>query len=202
MGENGDYNEKTRKLIAQMHKAITIIQFKLEADSINRRPEFNMDNRKLLEHIDFEKGIFVHDGKEYAMRDSNFPTINPNDHYRLTEEEENLMVKLQSSFKNSEKLKKHMRCLYTYGSMYLVSNSNLVYHASIPMNADGSFKKVKINGKEYWGKKLMNKIDHLMRTAYFEDEDDDEKQFAMDYIWYVWCGPNSPSFDKNKMATF
>ena len=95
-----------------------------------------------------------------------------------------------------------MRCLYTYGGMYMVSNSNLVYHASVPMNADGTFKKVRIRGKEYWGKKLMDKIDQLMRTAYFEDESDDDKQFAKDYIWYVWCGPDSPSFDKSKMATF
>ena len=201
-GDDGEHNEKTRRLIAQMHKAITVIQFKLEADIIKRRPEFNMSNRRLLEHIDFEKGVFVHDGKEYAMRDSYFPTVDPKDPYRLTEEEEELMTKIQYSFKNSEKMKKHMRCLYTYGSMYLVINSNLVFHASVPMNADGSFKNVNINGKDYSGKKLMDKIDHLMRTAYFEDEDEDEKQFAMDYIWYVWCGPNSPSFDKNKMATF
>ena len=153
------YNEKTLRLITQMHKAITIIQFKLEAEIIDRRPEFGMTNRKLLEKIDF-------------------------------------------SFMNSEKLKKHMRCLFTYGGMYLVSNSNLLYHASVPLNEDGSFKHVKIRGKEYWGRKLLDKADQLIRTAYFDEEGEEDKEFAMDYIWYMWCGPEAPLFDKDKMATF
>ncbi len=196
------HDEKTRRLIAQMHKAITIIQLKLEAEIIDRRPDFKMENRKLLHLIDFEKGIFVYNGKEYAVKDCNFPTVNTQNPYQLTDEERELVRKLHYSFMNSEKLKKHMRCLYTNGSMYLAINSNLIYHASIPLNADGSLKKVWIQGKEYFGKKLLNKVDHLMRTAYFEDEDQDEKDFAMDYMWYAWCGPDSPSFDKNKMATF
>ena len=196
------YNEKTLRLITQMHKAITIIQFKLEADIINRRPEFGMENRKLLEKIDFERGVFVYEGKEYEMRDTNFPTVDPKDPYRLTDEEKELVDKLHYSFMNSEKLKKHMRCLFTYGGMYLVCNSNLLYHASVPLNEDGSFKRVNIRGKEYWGKKLMDKIDQLIRTAYFDEDGDEEKLFAMDYIWYMWCGPDAPSFDKDKMATF
>ena len=110
-----------------------------------------MTNRKLLEKIDFERGIFVYEGKEYALRDTNFPTVDPADPYRLTEEERELVEKIHYSFMNSEKLKKHMRCLFTYGGMYLVSNSNLLYHASVPLNEDGSFKHVKIRGKEYWG---------------------------------------------------
>ena len=185
-----------------MHKAIAIIQFKLEAEIINRRPEFGMENRKLLEKIDFERGIFVYEGKEYEMLDTSFPTVDPKDPYRLSEEEKELVEKLHNSFVNSEKLKKHMRCLFTYGGMYLVCNSNLLYHASVPMNEDGSFKQVKIRGKKYSGKKLLDKIDQLVRCAYYEEEDDDEKLFAMDYIWYLWCGPDSPSFDKDKMATF
>ncbi|MBC8594323.1 fructose-1,6-bisphosphatase [Oscillospiraceae bacterium N12] len=196
------YNEKTLRLITQMHKAIAIIQFKLEAEIINRRPEFGMENRKLLEKIDFERGIFVYEGKEYEMLDTSFPTVDPKDPYRLSEEEKELVEKLHNSFVNSEKLKKHMRCLFTYGGMYLVCNSNLLYHASVPMNEDGSFKQVKIRGKKYSGKKLLDKIDQLVRCAYYEEEDDDEKLFAMDYIWYLWCGPDSPSFDKDKMATF
>lgn len=196
------YNEKTLRLITQMHKAITIIQFKLEADIINRRPEFGMENRKLLEKIDFGRGIFVYEGKEYEMRDTNFPTVDPKDPYRLTEEERELVDKLHYSFMNSEKLKKHMRCMFTYGGLYLVCNSNLLYHASVPLNEDGGFKHVTIRGKEYWGKKLMDKIDQLIRTAYFDEEGDEEKLFAMDYIWYLWCGPDAPSFDKDKMATF
>ena len=196
------YNEKTLRLITQMHKAITIIQFKLEADIINRRPEFGMENRKLLEKIDFERGVFVYEGVEYEMRDTNFPTIDPKDPYRLTDEERELVDKLHYSFMNSEKLKKHMRCLFTYGGMYLVCNSNLLYHASVPLNEDGSFKHVTIHGKEYWGKNLMDKIDQLIRTAYFDEDEDGDKLFAMDYIWYMWCGPDAPSFDKDKMATF
>ena len=196
------YNEKTLRLITQMHKAITIIQFKLEAEIIDRRPEFGMTNRKLLEKIDFERGVFVYEGKEYALRDTNFPTVDPADPYRLTEEERELVEKIHYSFMNSEKLKKHMRCLFTYGGMYLVSNSNLLYHASVPLNEDGSFKHVKIRGKEYWGRKLLDKADQLIRTAYFDEEGEEDKEFAMDYIWYMWCGPEAPLFDKDKMATF
>ena len=195
------YNEKTLRLITQMHKAITIIQFKLEAEIIDRRPEFGMANRKLLEKIDFERGVFVYEGKEYALRDTNFPTVDPANPYRLTEEERELVEKIHYSFMNSEKLKKHMRCLFTYGGMYLVSNSNLLYHASVPLNEDGSFKHVKIRGKEYWGHKLLDKADQLIRTAYFDEEGEEDKEFAMDYIWYMWCGPEAPLFDKDKMAT-
>ena len=196
------YNEKTLRLITQMHKAITIIQFKLEANIINRRPEFGMGGRKLLEKIDFERGVFDYEGKEYPLRDTNFPTVDPAEPYRLTDEEQELIEKIHYSFMNSEKLKKHMRCLFTYGGMYLVCNSNLLYHASVPLNEDGSFKHVNICGKEYWGKNLLDKIDQLIRTAYFDEDDEEEKRFAMDYIWYLWCGPDAPSFDKDKMATF
>ena len=198
---NTEFNEKTLRLIAQMHKAITIIQFKLEAEIIARRPEFGMENRKLLHLIDFKRGVFVYEGKEYAMRDTNFPTLDPENPYLLTEDERELMEKIHASFMNSEKLRKHMRCLFTYGSMYLVCNSNLLYHASVPLNEDGSFRHVRIGKKEYWGRKLLLKTDQLIRTAYF-DEDCEEKRFALDYVWYMWCGPNTPSFDKDKMATF
>ena len=196
------YNEKTLRLLTQMHKAITIIQFKLEAEIIDRRPEFGMANRKLLDKIDFERGVFIYEGKEYALRDTNFPTIDPADPYRLTDEERELVEKIHYSFMNSEKLKKHMRCLFTYGGMYLVSNSNLLYHASVPLNEDGSFKHVKIRDKEYWGRKLLDKADQLIRTAYFDEDGEEDKEFAMDYIWYMWCGPEAPLFDKDKMATF
>lgn len=196
------YNEKTLRLISQMHKAISIIQFKLEAQIINRRPEFEMKDRNLLEKIDYERGLFILDGKEYAMKDCNFPTIDPKDPYKLTEEEEELIKKLHHSFVSSEKLKKHMRCLFTHGGMYLVCNSNLLFHASVPLNADGTLKKVRIGKKEYQGKKLLDKIDHLIRTAYFGENGTEEKLFAMDYIWYLWCGKDAPPFDKDKMATF
>ena len=199
---DAEYNEKTLRLITQMHKAITVIQLKLEAEIISRRPEFSMENRKLLHLVDFERGVFVYEGKEYPLRDVNFPTVDPADPYRLSDEERELMHRIHSSFMNSEKMKKHMRCLFTYGGMYLVCNSNLLYHASVPLNADGSFKHVRIGQKEYWGRKLLKKTDQLIRTAYFDEDGSDEKLFALDYVWYMWCGPDAPSFDKDKMATF
>ena len=145
-----------------------------------------MDNRKLLHKIDFERGVFVYEGKEYELRDANFPTIDPADPYRLTDEERELVEKIHASFMNSEKLKKHMRCLFTYGGMYLVCNSNLLYHASVPLNEDGSFKHVRIGKKEYWGHKLLQKTDQLIRTAYFDEDGSEEKNFALDYMWYMW----------------
>ena len=199
---DAEYNEKTLRLITQMHKAITVIQLKLEAEIISRRPEFGMENRKLLHLVDFERGVFVYEGKEYPLRDVNFPTVDPADPYRLSDEERELMHRIHSSFMNSEKMKKHMRCLCTYGVMYLVCNSNLLFHASVPLNADGSFKHGRIGQKEYWGRKLLKKTDQLIRTAYFDEDGSDEKQFALDYVWYMWCGPDAPSFDKDKMATF
>ncbi len=196
------HDERTRKLIAQMHKAITVIQFKLEAEIINRQPEFEMENRKLLEMIDYERGVFKYEGQEYEMCDNFFPTIDPKNPSKLTEEEEDIVNKIRRSFILSEKLKKHIQCLYTHGSMYLVTNSNLLYHASVPLNEDGSLKEVTIQGKPYKGRALLDKIDNLARMAYNDDHTSPDKQFALDYMWYLWCGKNSPLFDKAKMATF
>ncbi|MDR0938790.1 MAG: fructose-1,6-bisphosphatase [Mediterranea sp.] len=194
--------EKTLRLITQMHKAITIIQLKLEAAIIDRRPDFGMADRKLLHRIDRQKGTLVYGGKEYALRDTNFPTVDPDDPYRLTDEERELVDKLHASFMNSEKLKKHIRCLFAHGSMYLVVNSNLLYHASVPLNEDGSFKHVMVDGGEYWGRRLLDKADQLTRIAYFGEAGDEETEFAKDYVWYLWCGADAPLFDKDKMATF
>ena len=196
------YNEKTIRLISQMHKAITIIQFKLEQQIVNRRPEFEMKSRNLLDKIDYQKGVLRLGDEEYPLKDCRFPTIRPDNPSELTEEEDELIRKLHHSFLSSEKLKKHMRCLFAHGSMYLVCNSNLLFHASVPLNEDGSMKHVRIQGKEYWGKSLLRKVDQLIRTAYFDEEDNEEKRFAMDYIWYLWCGKDAPPFDKDKMATF
>jgi fructose-1,6-bisphosphatase-3 len=196
------HNERTRKLIAQMHKAISVIQFKLEAEIIHRRPEFEMDNRCVLEMIDYEKGVFRYDGKEYPLRDTKFPTIDPQNPSKLTDEEADLMKKIHRSFILSEKLKKHIQCLYTHGGMYLVTNSNLLYHASVPLNPDGTLKEVKLENKFYKGKALLNKVDNLVRLAYNDDVTSEEKLYALDYMWYLWCGKDSPLFDKSKMATF
>ena len=196
------FDEKTIRLISQMHKAITVIQFKLEGEIIRRRPEFEMDDRMLLHHLDLKAGILRLNGQEYPLKDSYFPTLDPRDPYRLSIEEEELMRKIKRSFESSEKLRKHMRCLFTHGSMYVVCNSNLLYHASIPMNPDGTFKPVQIMGKSYSGKALLDRVDQLVRTAYFRTGEQEEVDFAHDYVWYLWCGKNSPLFDKSKMATF
>jgi len=195
-------DEKTMRLIAQMHKAITIIQFKLEAEIIRRHPEYNMYDRLLLDKIDFEKGTVRIGEKDYEMLDCYMPTVDPANPYELTNDERDIMDKIVASFLNSEKLRKHMHCLYSNGSMYLVSNSNLLYHASIPLNADGTFKHVRIGQKEYWGKNLLQKADRMLRTAYYEYHNKQKKREAMDYVWYLWCGADTPTFDKSKMATF
>ena len=196
------HNERTRKLIAQMHKAICVIQFKLEAQIINRRPEFQMDDRKLLEMVDFEKGVFRYEGKEYEMYDTNFPTIDPHNPTKLTEGEEEIVKKLRRSFRQSEKLRKHIQCVYTHGSLYLVTNSNLLFHASVPLNEDGTLKEITILGKKYKGRTFFDKVESLVRMAYGDDVMSEEKLFALDYMWYLWCGKDSPLFDKAKMTTF
>ena len=196
------FNEKTIRLISQMHKAITVIQLKLEAETIRRRPEFRMDDRLLLHHIDFSRKVFTINGKDYEMRDCYFPTIDPADPYKLTDEEMDIVAKLHHSFISSEKLRKHMKCLFRYGCMYNVCNSNLLFHASMPLNADGTLKEVEIQGEKFKGKNLLERVGQLIRTAYFAEDDHPEKAFAVDFVWYLWCGKDSPAFDKSKMATF
>ncbi|MBE5032761.1 fructose-1,6-bisphosphatase [Gallalistipes aquisgranensis] len=201
-GGDASPDEKTVRLIAQMHKAVTVVQFKLEGQLIARRPEFGMSDRLLLDKVDFGRGVLRIDGREIPLRDTRFPTVDPADPYRLTPEEEELVEKLRHSFLSSEKLRLHMRCLYAHGSLYLVRNSNLLFHASIPLNEDGSFREVTLLGKRYAGRRLLDRIDSLVRTAYFGSGNGRERQFALDYMWYLWCGADSPLFDKSKMATF
>jgi fructose-1,6-bisphosphatase-3 len=195
-------DEKALRLSAMMHKAIAVIQFKEEAKIINRRPEFEMEDRKLLHLIDKEKGTITLNGKTYELRDKNFPTIDPNSPYELTADEEQVMQKIRHSFLTSDKLHRHIDCLLAHGCMYSIANSNLMYHASVPLNEDGSLKEVEIRGKKYKGIDLMKKTGYIVREAFSNDIDDEEKQFAIDYIWYLWCGKNSPLFDKDKMTTF
>lgn len=197
------YDDKSLNLLSQMHKAISILQFKLEQQVIARRPEFEMEDRNLLHRIDFEKGtITLPNGSEHPMKDMNFPTIDPKNPYKLTPQEEDVMEKIAHSFTQSEKLKKHLACLYSKGSIYLTVNQNLLYHASIPLDENGQFKKVKVQGKEYSGRAFMDKVERLIRAAYFEQRDAKLKLFAEDYIWYLWCGKDSPLFDKSAMTTF
>ena len=193
---------KSRKLIARMHKAITVIQFKLEGALIERYPEWQMNDRRLLHHIDFEKGTVTIEGKEYPLHDSHFPTIDPADPYRLTAEERELMDKLTHSFQVSDKLKAHMDIFFAHGAIYTICNSNLLFHASIPLEADGSLRTVRVGKHEYKGRELLDHIGMLMRAAFNADTPADIKHFATDYYFYLWCGPDSPLFDKKKMATF
>jgi fructose-1,6-bisphosphatase-3 len=195
-------DEKTTRLIAQMHKAISIIQFKLEAQMRQKYPEWRMNNHGTLENIDYQKGVYVLNGKEYELKDKLFPTVDTKDPYRLTSEEEDLVSKLHHSFRISEKLQKHIRCLLSHGCMYGIFNGNLLFHASIPLNDDGSLKEVTVNGQPYKGKELLHHIGMYLRTAFQNDVPKAERQKARDYFWYLWCGPDSPLFDKDKMTTF
>ena len=196
------HDDKTCQLLAKMHKAISVIQFKLEAAMIDKHPEWRMQDRKLLEHIDFGKHAFVLDGKSYEMCDTHFPTINPADPYALTPEESELVRKLHHSFIISSRLKEHMKCLFSHGCMYGVFNSNLLFHASIPLNADGTLKEIEIMGKRVKGRDLFKRVGMIMRSATNDDTPAEERDFAVDFYWYLWCGPDSPLFDKSRMTTF
>lgn len=196
-------DEKNRILTAKMHKAISVLQFKMEAKIIRRRPEWQMDNRCLLSFIDYGRGTCTVDGVEYEMNSCLFPTISPDDPERLTPEEADLMERLHHSFAVSEKLHRHIRAILSHGCMYAIYNSNLLFHASIPLNEDGSLKEVELyGGHKYSGMKLMQHIGHIIRSAFENDTESDERQFAIDYFLYLWCGKDSPLFDKSKMATF
>ena len=196
------FDEKTSRLLAQMHKAIAIIQFKLEGQLADKRPEWNMQSRKLLDKIDPLRGIVTINGNEYKLKDNNFPTIDATDPFKLTKEEQELVGKLHHSFIISERLRKHIQCILSHGCMYTVCNSNLLFHASMPLNPDGTLKEVEIRGGRYKGQALFNHIGMIMRAAFNADTPSTEKDFAIDYYWYLWCGPDSPLFDKSKMATF
>ena len=196
-------DDKTQRLTAQMHKAIAVIQFKVEAQIISKHPEWKMEGRKLFEHIDYKKGTIEIDGKEYEMTSCQFPTIDPKNPSELSEEELTLMKKLHHSFSVCEKLHKHIKVMLLHGCMYAIFNNNLLFHASCPLNADGSLREVEIYpGKKYSGRDLMHHTGMQIRTAFQQDSDPDEKAYAIDYFLYLWCGPDSPLFDKSKMATF
>ena len=194
---------KTTRLTSQMHKAIAVLQFKIEGQLFAKHPEWKMEGRRLFEHIDYQEGTLHVNGKCYKMSSCHFPTINPDSPFELSEEEEVLMAKLHHSFMVCEKLHKHIKIMLQHGGMYAICNNNLLFHASCPLNADGTLKEVEIYpGKKYYGKELMHHLDMQIRTAFQGDSDPKEQQYAIDYFIYLWCGPDSPLFDKSKMATF
>lgn len=196
-------DDKSKRLAALMHKAITVLQFKEEAAIIKRHAKWKMADRLMLNFIDYEKGTITINGKEYPLKSNSFPTIDPEHPNRLTPEEKQLMDKINHSFQVSEKLHKHIRLLLQHGCMYAVYNNNLLFHASIPLDEDGKLKEVEIiPGTKCSGKDLMYNIGMLIRSAFQSDSTPEERNYAIDYFLYLWCGPDSPLFDKSKMATF
>ena len=197
------FDQKTLRLMAMMHKAITVLQFKAEAAIIKRNPSWKMDDRMMLNHIDFTNGTVEVEGKRYAMLDMNFPTVNPEDPSAFSEEELQLMKKLHHSFRVSEKLQRHIKTILSHGCMYAIYNNNLLFHASVPMNQDGTLKEVEIMpGVTCSGRVLMKKIGMMIRSAFAYDTPMEEKRYAKDYFMYLWCGKDSCLFDKANMATF
>lgn len=202
-GGASQLDEKTLRLTAQMHKAIAVIQFKVESQIIAKHPEWKMNDRCLFEHVDYQNGTIELQGKTYKMSSCSFPTINPAAPSELSPEEEILISKLHHSFSVCEKLHKHIRVMLQHGCMYGIYNNNLLFHASCPLNEDGSLKEVEIYpGKKYSGRALMHHTGMQIRTAFQQDSAPEERDYAIDYFLYLWCGPDSPLFDKSKMATF
>lgn len=190
------------RLMAKMHKAISIIQFKLEGQIISRHPEFHMDSRALIGKMDLKKGKVRIDRKWYPLNDTSFPTVDPASPLELSQEEKEVMKGLTYDFTHSKRLSKHIRFLYSNGAFYLVSNGNLIFHGSMPLNEDGSLKELTIMGRRYKGKALFDKIDQVARLAYSGEEGSPEKDYAVDYMWFLWGGSFAPPFDKKKMTTF
>ena len=197
-----NYNVLEEELGKKMHKAIAVIQFKLEGKLVRKHKEFQMEDRALLHRINPEKGtIILPDGKEYPLRDRNFPTIDWKHPYELTDGEKEVMDKLSSAFRNCEKLQNHIRLLLDKGGLYTVYNGNLLFHGSIPLNEDGTFREVQIYGKSYKGKELYDVLEAYVRRAFYSVGKDEQKK-GRDIMWYIWAAPNSPLFGKSKMSTF
>ena len=196
-----DYNELEVETDIRIHKAITIMQFKLEGQIILENPEFGLTDRNLLDKINYEKGTITIDGKEYELLDKYFPTIDPENPYALSPEEEDIMERLAKAFLGCEKLQDHARLLLTKGSLYKVYNGNLLYHGCVPLNEDGSFKEVTLYGETFHGKALYEKLDSYIRKGFFAVDKNDRKK-GKDIMWYIWLSPDSPLYGKDKMATF
>lgn len=199
----GAIDEKTRQLIAKEHKAIAVLQFKLEGQLYEKHPEWKMKGRAMFERVNYEKGTIDIDGKEYKLSSCSFPTVDPKNPNKLTKEEEILVEKLHHSFEVSEKLHKHIKLMLSHGCMYSIWNNNLLFHASIPLCEDGTMKNVEIYpGHTVSGQQLMTDVGMLIRCAFQNDSSQKMIDDAKDYFMYLWCGPDSPLFDKSKMATF
>ncbi|MEN8757163.1 MAG: fructose-1,6-bisphosphatase [Desulfobacterales bacterium] len=195
-------SEGERLLMARMHKAISIVQFKLEAQIIMRRPDYDLADRLLLEKIDFHHGTVTIDQDVYSLCDKRFPTVEPQDPYALTASEKKVVQRLKMAFLHSEKLQQHARFLFDKGAMFKIFNGNLLYHGCIPMDEDGTFTALTLHKKDYCGKSLMEEMQRLAQVGFFTTDNPTKKQEGLDAMWYLWCGPCSPLFGKAKMATF
>ena len=200
--ERNQYDPIEASLAAKMHKAIAICQFKVEGQRVMAHPEYGLENRLILDKINWEDGTVEIDGKTWELRDRNFPTLDPEHPYELTAEELEVMNSLEASILNSEKLQRHIRFLYSHGALYKKVNGNLLYHGCIPMTEEGEFEEVEINGARFAGKALMDHLDSEVRKAYFSPSESGESGRMGDLMWYLWLGGNSPLFGKEKMTTF
>ena len=198
----GRYTEKDKLLSARMHKAITVILFKLEGQKILRHPEYGMEDRLLLDKIDYANRCITIDGRTYALEDTDFPTVDPADPYALTAEEEAVIDQLTASFQRSEKLQRHVHFLYAKGSLYKIYNGNLLFHGCIPLDEKGEFLSFCLDGKERRGKDFLDYADKAARQAYYYRPDSPERKLGMDFLWFLWAGRNSPIFGRDRMTTF
>lgn len=189
-------------VMSRTQQAAAIIQLKLEGQIIKRHPEYYMEDRLLLDKINYEDNTIKLNGKVYKLLDGYFPTIDPNNPYELSEKEAEVVRKLVKSFKNSEKLQRHIQFLYSKGNMYKIYNDNLLIHGCVPMNVFGEFVSVNVGGKELKGKDFLDYTEKIARQGYFEQEGSQERENGKDFLWYLWCGKNSPIFCKDKMKTF
>lgn len=198
----GQYTEKDKLLSARMYKAITMILFKLEGQKIARHPEFHMDDRRLLERIDYAAGTVTIGDRTYPMEDLDFPTVDPADPYCLTEEESRVISQLTDSFLHSEKLQRHIRFLYSKGGLYKIYNGNLLFHGCIPMTEDGKLMSFSIGGRQLAGREFLDYAEKIARKAYYDKRGSAEREFGMDFLWWLWAGRNSPLFGRDRMTTF
>ena len=201
-GNGEEYSEKDKLLSSRMYKAITMILFKLEGQKILRRPEYNMQDRLLLDRIDYENKTIDIGGVQYPLKDSDFPTVDPKDPYRLTKEESDVIDQLTYSFRHSEKLQKHVRFLYSKGGLYKVHNGNLLFHGCIPMTQNGELMSFTIGGEVRRGKAFLDYAEKTARKAYYDKIGTEEREFGMDFLWWLWAGRNSPIFGRDRMTTF
>ena len=201
-GNAEQYTEKDKLLSARMYKAITVILFKLEGQKVLRRPEYGMEDRALLHRIDFDKKVITLGGVEYPLQDCDFPTIDPGNPYTLTPEESQVIDQLTYSFRHSEKLQRHVRFLYSKGGLYKIHNGNLLFHGCIPMTPEGDLLSFTIGGQARRGKEFLDYAEKTARKAYYDHKGTEEREFGMDFLWWLWAGRNSPIFGRDRMTTF